>query len=98
MALPAMKAHDGRAHDGAAPIASFMQNFSMEAMRPNTADIDALKANARPGTYVYLSSIAGRPMDELVGYARALRQAGFEPVPHLAVRNFRSLNAIDDLL
>ena len=86
------------ARDGAARIAAFMQNFSLEAMRPSDADLDTLKTLAPAGTHVYLSSIPGRPADELISYARAIRQHGLEPVPHLAVRNFTSLNAIEDVL
>ncbi len=93
MALPAMKSPDS-----AARIAAFMQGFSLEAMRPSAADLDTLKGLAPAGTHIYLSSIPSRPADELVGYAHAIRLAGFEPVPHLAVRNFKSFETIESVL
>ena len=95
MALAAMK---NTPADSTARIAGFMQGFSLEAMRPSAADLDTLKSLAPAGTHVYLSSIPGRPADELVSYARAIRLAGFDPVPHLAVRNFTSFEAITDVL
>ncbi len=72
---------------GVARIASFMADFSVEATRPSDADIAALSVLPR-GTQVYVSAVPGRPADESVGAALRLRAAGFEPVPHVAVRNF----------
>jgi methylenetetrahydrofolate reductase (NADPH) len=80
-----------------ARIASFMAGFSIEATRPSDADIMALAVLSR-GTRVYLSAVPNRPVEESVATAIRLRAAGFEPVPHLAVRNFASVEAFDDLL
>ncbi|MGA2311076.1 MAG: methylenetetrahydrofolate reductase [Xanthobacteraceae bacterium] len=78
-------------------IAAFMAGFSIEATRPSDADIAAM-ALLRRGTRVYLSAPPNRPVDESVAAAIRLRAAGFEPVPHLAVRNFGSVAAFDDVL
>ena len=51
-----------------------------------------------PGTRVYLSAVPSRPADESVAAAIAVRAAGLEPVPHVAVRNFASELALDDFL
>jgi methylenetetrahydrofolate reductase (NADPH) len=80
-----------------ARIAAFMAGFSLEATRPSDADIAALVAVA-PGTRVYISAVPGRPAAEAVSAAIRLRAAGFEPVPHLAVRNFATREALDDFL
>ena len=82
----------------AADIASFMRSASLEATRPNVADIAALKAALAPGTPVFLSAIPARPQEELVEQAAYVRAAGLEPVPHLAVRNFVSADALKHLL
>ena len=50
------------------------------------------------GTRVYLSAVPHRPAEEVVSAAIRLRAAGLEPVPHLAVRNFASADALDDFL
>jgi methylenetetrahydrofolate reductase (NADPH) len=80
-----------------ARIAAFMSGFSIEATRPSDTDIAAL-AVAQRGTRVYLSAVPHRPADEAVAAAVRLRAAGFEPVPHIAVRGFDSVGALDDLI
>jgi methylenetetrahydrofolate reductase (NADPH) len=78
-------------------IAAFMADFSVEATRPSDADIASLNVLAR-GTRVYISAVPGRSAEEAVAAAIRLRAAGFEPVPHVAVRNFASTDALDDFL
>src|SRR5271169_5436620 len=80
-----------------ARIAAFMAGFSIEATRPSEADIAALSVLAR-GTQIYVSAVPNRPEKESVAAAVRLRAAGFEPVPHVAVRNFASATALDDFL
>ncbi len=80
-----------------ARITAFMAGFSIEATRPSDADIAALAVLGR-GTRVYLSALPNRPADESVAAAVRLSTAGFTPVPHLAVRNFTSVEAFDDAL
>ncbi len=78
-------------------IAAFMGSFSIEATRPSDADIAAL-ALLKRGTRVYLSAVPGRPAEESLAAAIRLRAAGFAPVPHVAVRSFASVDALDDFL
>jgi methylenetetrahydrofolate reductase (NADPH) len=78
-------------------IAGFMQNFSVEATRPSDADIAALAVLPR-GTRVYISAVPHRAAEESIGAAIRLRASGLEPVPHVAVRNFASVDALDDVL
>lgn len=79
-------------------ICEMLRGYSIEATRPKDSDIEALKASAPAGTRVYLSAIAGKPIGEIVGQAKAVRIAGFEPVPHLAARKFPSMAALSELL
>jgi methylenetetrahydrofolate reductase (NADPH) len=78
----------------AAEIAAFMRGTSLEATRPTADDIAALTAAAAPGALVYLSAVPSRPQEEVVEQAQAVRAAGLEPVPHLAVRNFANAEAL----
>jgi methylenetetrahydrofolate reductase (NADPH) len=78
----------------AAEITSFMRGTSLEATRPTADDVTALKAAAAPGALVYLSAVPSRPQEEVVAQAQAVRAAGLEPVPHLAVRNFANAEAL----
>ena len=83
--------------DPVARIVRFMEEFSIEATRPSDADIVALAALKR-GTRVYLSAVPNRPAAESVAAAVRLRAAGFEPVPHVAARNFGGVEALDEFL
>jgi methylenetetrahydrofolate reductase (NADPH) len=74
-----------------------MSGFSIEATRPSAADIAALGV-LRRGTRVYLSAVPHRPADEVLAAAVQIRAAGLEPVPHIAVRNFASVDALDTFL
>jgi methylenetetrahydrofolate reductase (NADPH) len=80
-----------------ARIASLMAGFSIESTRPTDADIAALSVLAR-GTQIYVSAVPNRPAEDSISAAVRLRAAGFEPVPHIAVRNFASASALDDFL
>jgi methylenetetrahydrofolate reductase (NADH) len=86
--------------DGAEPahIAALMRGFSVEATRPSAGEIEALREAAPAGTHVYVSAVATRPLHDSIFAAAALRRAGFEPVPHVAVRNFSGVEALDDFL
>jgi methylenetetrahydrofolate reductase (NADPH) len=82
----------------AARIAEFVRAASFEATRPSDAEIAAFAAVAAPATPVYVSAVPSRPPAEQIATARRLRAHGFEPVPHLAARNFESAVALDDYL
>ncbi len=83
--------------DAVQRIAGLLQGFSLEATRPTDADIAALRG-LRPGTRIYISAVPGRAAEEITVAATRLRAAGFEPVPHVAVRNFQSTGALDEFL
>ena len=95
MAAPAVQ--DQAPLGPVAPISAFMQGFSIEATRPSDGDVAALAVLKR-GTRIYLSAVPNRPADESLEAAIRLRGAGFEPVPHIAVRNFTRIGALDDFL
>jgi methylenetetrahydrofolate reductase (NADPH) len=80
-----------------ARITALMSGFSTEATRPSPADIAALGV-LRRGARVYLSAVPNRPADEGLAAAVQIRAAGLEPVPHVAVRNFANVEALDTFL
>jgi methylenetetrahydrofolate reductase (NADPH) len=84
--------------DPAAAIADFVRDFSLEATHPSADDIAQLADIAPAGTRVYVSAVPTRPADEAIVAAVRLRKAGFEPVPHLAVRNYASAHDLDEFL
>ncbi len=95
--MTALPVPDQAPPDPVERITTFMAAFSIEATRPSEADIAALTV-LKPGTRVYLSAVPSRPVDESVVAAGRVRAAGLEPVPHVAVRNFASADALDDFL
>lgn len=80
-----------------ARITAFMEGFSLEAARLGAADIAALQAVPSRAA-VYLTCVPGRTMAGMIEPAKRLLAAGFEPVPHLAVRNVASVAMLDDVL
>ena len=95
--ITALPVPDQAAADPVAGIAALMAGFSIEATRPSDADIAALAVLKR-GTSIYLSAVPSRPAAEAIAAAVRVRAAGFEPVPHVAVRNFANAEALDDFL
>ena len=84
--------------DSIEAIADFMAGFSLEATRPSADDIVALAGIAPAGASVYVTAVPRWPARETIETAARLRIAGFEPVPHLAVRGFTSARELDDFL
>jgi methylenetetrahydrofolate reductase (NADPH) len=79
-------------------IATFMRGRSIEVPRLEAADLHALKGALPAGTQVFLTAVAGRPASDRIEAAARLRALGFEPVPHIAVRDAASRQALGDLL
>ncbi|HEY0568994.1 MAG TPA: methylenetetrahydrofolate reductase [Xanthobacteraceae bacterium] len=83
---------------GARQIADFLQDFSLDATRPSASDIESLRGVLNPGCKVYITAVARRPQQEVIGAARLLRTAGFEPVPHIAAHNFTDAGDLNGFL
>ena len=95
MALPARRLGSASSTE---TIATVLGGFSLEATFPKPAEIDALKRTAPAGTRVYLSCLPNRSPEKLVEYAANVRNAGFEPVPHLTARAYENREMVDRLL
>jgi methylenetetrahydrofolate reductase (NADPH) len=85
--------------EGAAQrIAALARGWSLEATLPKEAEFLALEQILPRGQQVYLSAIATRDPMAQVAAAVRLHQAGFAPVPHVAVRNFATPSSLDAYL
>src|SRR5207237_10649450 len=74
------------------------QNWSPQATLPTAAEVAELRDDLRPATQVYLSAVPTRdPMTQIAPAVR-LAAAGLVPVPHVAVRNFASVAALEAFL
>ncbi|MDI3469317.1 MAG: 5,10-methylenetetrahydrofolate reductase [Pseudolabrys sp.] len=72
--------------------------YSLEATRPSFGEIADLAAAVPKGTAVYLSSVGAQTLDELTTTVMRLRDAGLEPVPHLAARRIAGRGALATFL
>jgi len=77
---------------------NFAHKFSLEATRPNAAEIAALGEILPAGTPVYFSAVPTIQPPELIAAAASLRKAGLEPVIHIAARRIRAAVDLADLL
>ena len=91
--IDAVAAHPGDAADVTRLIADFLRGASFETARLAAADLAALKDLGGDAS-VYISAIPGRPAEEQIAVATALRAHGVEPIPHIAVREFASAQAL----
>jgi methylenetetrahydrofolate reductase (NADPH) len=81
--------------DARADIRRFMNGFSLETTPSSAAKIADFRALMRPGTDVYITFLPGSDFADTVTVARRLRDEGFNPVPHLAVRSIRSREELE---
>src|SRR5262249_59933722 len=79
-------------------LADCRAGFSLEPPRRSAAAVAALAGIVPAGTSIYVTAVPRRPVREAIETAARLRTAGFEPVPHLAVRGFASALELDDFL
>ena len=79
-------------------ISNFARTFSLEATRPNAAEIAALAELLPGGTPVYFSAVPTIEPPELIAAAALLRKSGLEPVIHIAARRIRAAADLQDLL
>src|SRR5690348_6516495 len=77
---------------------NFAARFSVEATRPTADEIGKLRDVLPRGNEVYLIAIPKFTEDDLVLAAKRLREAGLEPVVHIAARMLPDANTLSNLL
>ena len=78
--------------------AVFAEHFSLEATRPNAAEIAALADVVPPATPIYFSAVPTITRQEVIAAAVSLRKAGLEPIIHVAARRLASAADLQELL
>ena len=81
-----------------ASIVRLARGASIETSTRNLADIDGYAARLPPGADVFAAWLPGTPYHHLVSVAKRLRQAGLNPVPHIAARRLASSAAASEFL
>jgi len=77
-------------------IARLARAASIETSTRNVADVGGYAQWLAPGSDVYVTFLPGTPYHHILSTATRLRQAGLNPVPHLAARRFASAAADAD--
>jgi methylenetetrahydrofolate reductase (NADPH) len=81
-----------------ARIAAFARAASFETTRLTADELEQVKRATPRNCPIYVSAIPSKPLNDQIEVAKSVHDAGFEPVPHLAARNFVSLGALDEHL
>lgn len=76
-------------------IAKFCSNFSIEVTPKSLQKHRDLSSIIRKGTAVYITCIPGTDFEDTIHAAERLRNEGYEPVPHIAVRNFLDVSCVE---
>jgi methylenetetrahydrofolate reductase (NADPH) len=81
-----------------AAVRRLMSPFSVEITPREAATLPPLPDHLAAGTAVYLTFLPHHPWAETVAVARAVREAGMRPVPHLAARAVRDRRVLQRML
>jgi methylenetetrahydrofolate reductase (NADPH) len=76
----------------------FLQTASIEISARGAGNAEGLQQWFAPGTAVFINFLPGQLFRRTIETAITLRRAGFEPVPHLAARNFAGETELDEAL
>jgi len=82
--------------DRATAIAALVAGASLELMPRDKAAVDRCIEKAVPGSEVFIARVPGDVHGATVATAALLRNAGFDPVPHVGARYFENQAALDD--
>jgi len=77
---------------------AFASRFSVEATRPSAEEIARLRDVLPPGNEVYLTAVPKLTAGELAIAAKRARDAGLEPIVHIAARMLPDAQTLADLL
>lgn len=81
-----------------AQLAALMGRTSIEVTARDQAVVDAVSDAFPRGLDVHVTFLPDDDYEAVVNVAARLREAGYNPVPHLTARNFVSTDALDDHL
>jgi methylenetetrahydrofolate reductase (NADPH) len=79
-------------------ILSFLNDYSIEVTSHDAGKLDAIAAELRPGTSVYVAHVPGVPLDDVVELAGRIQKLGLTAVPHVIARKLESREQLDRAL
>lgn len=80
------------------PVAHFLSAFSLEITPKHIDKIDLLAARLQLGSDVYIAMIDKDDQPGIAATARAVREAGLEPIPHIPSRFVPTASDLDNWL
>ncbi len=83
---------------GADPAAALLQDFSLEMTGKDVPALEEAAAVIPPGTRINVTFLGNEDLGMRVAAARAVREHGFVPVPHLSARRLRSQDELEEFL
>ncbi|MFE7629794.1 methylenetetrahydrofolate reductase [Kocuria sp. NPDC057446] len=82
----------------AGPAAALLQDFSLEMTGKDVPALEEAAAVVPPGTRINVTFLGNEDLTMRVAAARAVREHGFVPVPHLSARRLRSQAELEEFL
>jgi methylenetetrahydrofolate reductase (NADPH) len=79
-------------------VAALAAGASIEVTPRDAGNLAALGDLLPAGTHIYITALPGADPANLPAAARAVREAGHVPVPHIAARGYRDLDQVDAVL
>ena len=79
-------------------LSDLLVDCSIEIAPTSAKKIKAFGDDLAAGSKVYVVSPVGRDFADIVSTAKALRNEGFEPVPHVAARSIRDRGQLEENL
>ncbi|GAB2601761.1 methylenetetrahydrofolate reductase [Kocuria himachalensis] len=82
----------------AGAAAALLQDFSLEMTGKDVLALEEAAAVVPPGTRINVTFLGNEDLTVRVAAARAVREHGFVPVPHLSARRLRSQAELEEFL
>lgn len=81
-----------------APEAALLDDFSFEITGKDVRKLEEARAVIPPGTRINITFLGNETLAMRIEAAKAVRQYGFTPVPHLSARRIGSEQALEEFL
>jgi methylenetetrahydrofolate reductase (NADPH) len=79
-------------------IAAFLRDYSIEITPHDAERLDAIRAELKEGTAVYVAHPPGVPIDDIVTLAGRVQKLGLKATPHVIARKLESRDQLERAL
>lgn len=78
------------------PVSVFLDDFSIEITAKHLDKISEISSRVKPGTHTYVAMIDAGDFPAILKAAKAVRDHGLEPVPHIPARFTANASQLDE--